>query len=111
MIALLQPDFLESIRAGYSVLVSNGILSKKRMKTYFHSLPMRSCAGIVSVSCELKEYNNASFKAGSGALHSGENGFRMRPVKSKDVEMTLNEILPLVSSTKKICLFGEETFS
>lgn len=86
---------MDPIRAGYASLVAEGILSKKRMKTYFHSLPMKSCTGIVSVSHDLKEYNNASFKPSGGMIHMGD--FSMKSVDSKDMKLVFSEMLPVVS--------------
>lgn len=95
IVSLLRPELMDPIRAGYASLVAEGILSKKRMKTYFHSLPMKSCTGIVSVSHDLKEYNNASFKPSGGMIHMGD--FSMKSVDSKDMKLVLSEMLPVVS--------------
>ena len=98
VIALLKPELLEPIRAGYTELVAEGILGKKRMKAYFHSLPMKSCTGIVSVSCDLKDYSPATLKAGSAGIAGIPQGIEMKPINSKDMKMALEEVLPLVSS-------------
>jgi len=111
VIAILKPENLAAIRKGYADLVQDTILSKKRMKFYFHSLPMKSCTGITSVSLDLKDYDPSHLKTSgskknlSGSSDGGDNSAELpsdslKPVNSRDMEMVLNEMLPLVS----VCL-------
>lgn len=71
---------------------------------------MKSCTGIVSVSCDLKEYNPASLKSGGSGSAGGSQRldnpsyFNMKPINSQDIVMALNEVLPLVSETSRILL-------
>lgn len=110
VVAVLRPENLAAIRKGYADLVQEGILSKKRMKTYFHSLPMKSCTGITSVSLNLKDYAPCSLKSshGGGSTSSKKSGAdnggpdhlltaSLKPVNSRDIEMVLSEMMPLIT--------------
>ena len=109
MIALLKPDMLPAVRDSYSELVAEGILSKKRMKAYFASLPGRTSVKLASdanfdslalpgrtssafAMHDLSEYVPASLRHPSAMDTSGI----MKPVNVKDIEAALAEMLPLV---------------
>ena len=90
VIALLKPDALPSIRESYSNMVAEGILSKKRMKAYFTSLPGKSTTDLTKVTFDLWEYDPVALRASSDPES-------MPLVQAKDIEASLSEILPVVS--------------
>lgn len=107
MLALLKPDILPAVRDAYSELVAEGIMSKKRMKFYFASLPGRTSVKIASdvnfdlpgrtsasVTHDLSEYAPVSLRHPSASDTS-----MMKPVNVEDIEASLSEMLPLVSTT------------
>ena len=108
VLALLKPDILPAVRDAYSELVAEGIMSKKRMKIYFASLPGRTSVKIAhdgnfdakfpgrssaSVTHDLSEYAPASLKHPNAA--SGDA--MMKPVNVEDIEAALAEMLPLIA--------------
>lgn len=108
VLALLQPEILPAVRDAYSELVAEEIMSKRRMKSYFASLPGRTSVKIAddnrhnvmdipgrtsaSATHDLGEYPPVSLKHPNAADASG----MMRPVKVEDIEAALSEMLPLV---------------
>jgi hypothetical protein len=89
VLALLKPEALPSIREVYSNLVGEGILSKKRMKAYFHLLPGHVYATTDSSNLDLKDYvvSSMKYKDASGELS---------PVNAEDIGLALTEMLPVV---------------
>lgn len=100
---------LPAVRDSYSELVAEGILSKKRMKSYFASLPGRTSVKLASdanfdslaipgrttsvfAMHDLSEYAPASLRHPSAPDTSGI----MKPVNVEDIEAALAEMLPLV---------------
>lgn len=106
-LSLLKPEILPAVRDAYSELVAEGIMSKKRMKAYFASLPGRTSVKIAheanfdfpgrtsaSVTHDLSEYPPVSLRhPNSTADASG----MMKPVNVEDVEAALSEMLPLIA--------------
>ena len=82
----------------------DGILSKKRMKIYFLSLPGYNNDPSVAASPDLRDYQAASLKASSnkkeGVLldhhHHGQT-----TVNAEDIGCGLSELLPVVSVLAK----------
>ena len=56
ILALLKPSMLPSVRDGYANLVSEGILSKKRLKSYFMALPGKSSVNMDMYTVDLSVY-------------------------------------------------------
>ena len=103
------------MRDAYSELVAEGIMSKKRMKFYFASLPGRTSVKIAhsdgmnfdskfpgraggggaSATHDLGEYAPASLRHPPNT--AGDAGGMMKPVNVEDIEAALAELLPLVS--------------
>jgi len=94
VLALLKPSILPAIRDAYSELVSEGILSKKRMKVYFASLPGRNSASWSNVTSDLKEYSAVTLRS-SGISEAGTAN--MKPVNSQDIQKALSEMLPVIA--------------
>lgn len=105
VLALLKPDILPAVRDAYSELVAEGIMSKKRMKAYFASLPGKTSVQLAhdtkfdtiarnsaSVTHDLSEYHPASLR-----YTPPESTGMMKPVNVEDIEAALSEMLPLVS--------------
>ena len=105
-LALLKPDILPAVRDAYSELVAEGIMSKKRMKAYFASLPGRTSVKIASetnfdlpgrtsasVTHDLSEYTPVSLR---NPITTDASGM-MKPVNVEDVEAALSEMLPLIA--------------
>lgn len=105
VLALLKPDILPAVRDAYSELVAEGIMSKKRMKAYFASLPGKTSVQLAhdtkfdtiarhsaSVTHELSEYAPASLR-----YTPPESMGMMKPVNVEDIEAALSEMLPVVS--------------
>jgi len=90
VLALLKPSILPAIRDAYSELVAEGILSKKRMKVYFASLPQRSSVSGSHVTKDLREYNAVT-------LRSKEDTGAKDLVNSQDIQKALTEILPVIA--------------
>jgi len=91
VLALLKPSILASVRASYSDFVCEGVLSKKRMKAYFASLPGKSTVTMSSVTIDLKDYSPA--RMGTGGVQNME----MKVVQAKDVQAALLELLPVIA--------------
>ncbi|KAL7491178.1 hypothetical protein ACHAWT_000608 [Skeletonema menzelii] len=105
-LALLKPEILPAVRDAYSELVAEGIMSKKRMKAYFASLPGRTSVKIAhetnfdfpgrtsaSVTHDLNDYAPVSLRNPNTTDASG----MMKPVNVEDVEAALGEMLPLIA--------------
>jgi len=90
VLALLKPSILPAIRDAYSELVAEGILSKKRMKVYFASLPQRSSVSGSNVTKDLKEYSAVT-------LRGYKEDSSSMPVNSQDIQKALSEILPVIA--------------
>eukprot|EP00571_Detonula_confervacea_P010466 CAMPEP_0172305044 /NCGR_PEP_ID=MMETSP1058-20130122/6363_1 /TAXON_ID=83371 /ORGANISM="Detonula confervacea, Strain CCMP 353" /LENGTH=1564 /DNA_ID=CAMNT_0013016491 /DNA_START=221 /DNA_END=4915 /DNA_ORIENTATION=+ len=111
VLALLKPDILPAVRDAYSELVAEGIMSKKRMKFYFASLPGRTSVKLAhdvnfdglahfpgrtssaSMTHDLSEYAPVSLRHPNAADTSGI----MKPVNVEDIEAALSEMLPLIA--------------
>ena len=109
VLALLKPDILPAVRDAYSELVAEGIMSKKRMKFYFASLPGRTSVKIAhdknfdslplpnrsgaSVTHDLSDYPPVDLRRPNVTDSSGI----MKPVNVEDIETALNEMLPLIA--------------
>ena len=91
VLALLKPSILPAIRDAYSELVAEGILSKKRMKVYFASLPQRSSVSGSNVTKDVKEYSAVT-------LRGNKEDTSSMPVNSQDIQKALSEILPVIAS-------------
>lgn len=107
VLALLQPGILPAVRDAYSELVAEEIMSKRRMKSYFASLPGRTSVKIAddnrhnvmdipgrtsaSATHDLGDYTPVSLR------HPNAVDAMMKPVKVEDIEAALSEMLPLVS--------------
>lgn len=100
----MKPEILPAVRDAYSELVAEGIMSKKRMKSYFASLPGKTSLTIAqndafpgrssaSVTHDLSDYAPASLRNPNATDTSG----MMKPVNVEDIEAALSEMLPLVS--------------
>ena len=94
VLALLKPSILPSVREKYAGLVAEGILSKKRLKTYFMLLPGKSSVVIEKYTIDLNDYPSATLRS---APTVGPNQ-QLKPVQAKDVEIALSELLPVVST-------------
>ncbi len=94
VLALLKPSKLPTIRQAYSQLVCDGVLTKKRMKSYFASLPGKSSVNRTYFTSDLKEYATVGLRSSTpiepGTAH-------MKPVEAKDIDTALSELLPVVS--------------
>ena len=97
VVALLKPSVLPSIRESYSELICEGILSKKRLKAYFVSLPGKSSVNIEMYTIDLSMYPPVNLRS---PLVTEANNQQMKPVQAKDVETALSELLPVVSLGK-----------
>jgi hypothetical protein len=84
---------LPSVRDAYANLVSEGILSKKRLKSYFMSLPGKSSVNMDMYTVDLSAYPPVALR--SSPTHDPNSSF-MKPVQAKDVETALSELLPVV---------------
>ena len=93
ILALLKPSMLPSVRDAYANLVSEGILSKKRLKSYFMSLPGKSSVNMDMYTVDLSAYPPVALR--SSPTHDPNSSF-MKPVQAKDVETALSELLPVV---------------
>jgi hypothetical protein len=99
VLALLKPDILPAVRDAYSELVAEGIMSKKRMKAYFASLPGKTSVQLAhdtrldTITHDLSEYHPASLR-----YTPPESTGMMKPVNVEDIEAALSEMLPVVSS-------------
>jgi hypothetical protein len=106
VLALLKPDILPAVRDAYSELVAEGIMSKKRMKAYFASLPGKTSVKLAhdtnfdtiartsaTVTHDLSEYHPSSLR-----YAAPEPSGMMKPVNVEDIEAALSEMLPLVCS-------------
>ena len=100
VLALLKPSKLLTIRQAYSQLVCDGVLAKKRLKSYFASLPgnkgKTSVKGTYFTS-DLKEYATVALRS-STPVEPGTA--TMKPVEGKDIDTALSELLPVVSLAK-----------
>ncbi len=94
VLALLKPSKLPMIRQAYSQLVSETILTKKRMKSYFASLPGKSSTNSTSFTNELKEYATVALRSSTPIEPGTAN---MEAVEAKDIDIALSELLPVVS--------------
>jgi hypothetical protein len=107
VLALLKPEILPAVRDTYSELVAEGIMSKKRMKAYFASLPGRTSVKIAhdanfdfpgrtsaSVTHDLSEYPTVSLRNPNAIADASG---MMKPVNVEDVEAALTEMLPLIA--------------
>eukprot|EP00804_Cyclotella_cryptica_P020008 CCRYP_007898-RA/>CCRYP_007898-RA protein AED:0.02 eAED:0.02 QI:2076/1/1/1/1/1/4/76/830 len=105
VLALLKPDILPAVRDAYSELVAEGIMSKKRMKAYFASLPGKTSVKLAhdtnfdtiartsaTVTHDLGEYHPASLR-----YSPPEATGIMKPVNVEDIEAALSEMLPLIA--------------
>ena len=90
VLALLKPETLPSTREVYANLVADGILSKKRMKAYFHLLPGHAYATTDNSNLDLKDYPICSMK------HKDVSG-ELAPLNAEDIGLALTEMLPVVS--------------
>jgi len=97
VLALLKPETLPEIRKVYSDLVAEGILSKKRMKVYFHLLPGYTKQSFVVVgeqsSLDLKDYPPCSLKHGGGSVLASD----IVSVNAEDIGLALTEMLPVIA--------------
>jgi len=93
VLALLKPSILPSVREKYAGLVAEGILSKKRLKTYFMLLPGKSSVVIEKYTIDLNDYPSATLRS---APTVGPNQ-QLKPVQAKDVEIALSELLPVIA--------------
>ena len=93
MLALLKPTILPKVREIYTNCVAEGVLSKKRLKAYFQALPGKSSQSITNVTIDLKDYISVSTLSPAGSESAD-----MKPVHMGDVELSLKELLPVVSS-------------
>uniref|UniRef100_A0A6U5I1L8 Exocyst complex component Sec3 C-terminal domain-containing protein n=1 Tax=Corethron hystrix TaxID=216773 RepID=A0A6U5I1L8_9STRA len=91
-LASLKPESLPLVRQAYSKIVSEGILSKKRMKVYFKSLP----TAYYEEPVELREYPPASLGK-TGPEHARALAEMMVPVNAADIEAALTEMLPVIA--------------
>jgi hypothetical protein len=93
VLALLKPSILDSIREKYSEFVAEGIFSKKRMKTYFTSLPGKS-VNMDTYTVDLSMYPPVQLKS---SPYLDTNHPLMKPVQAQDIEMALSELLPVIA--------------
>jgi hypothetical protein len=93
VLALLKPSILDSIREKYSELVAEGIFSKKRMKTYFTSLPGKS-VNIEMYTLDLSMYPPVQLNS---SPYLDKNHPLMKPVEAQDIVMALSELLPVIA--------------
>ena len=99
VLALLKPSKLPMIRQSYSQLVSEGILTKKRMKGYFASLPGKSSVKVQNFfTNELKEYATVALPSNTPIEPGTAN---TKPVEAKDIDNALSELLPVANKKKK----------
>ncbi len=94
VLALLKPSKLPTIRQEYSQLVCDGVLTKKRLKSYFASLPGKSSVSRTSFTSDLKEYATVALRS-STPIEPGTA--TMKPVEAKDIDTALSGLLPVVS--------------
>ena len=92
----MKPSILPSVRDAYANLVSEGILSKKKLKNYFTSLPGKSSVNMEMYTIDLNVYPAVALRS----LPTTDTSHPiMRPAQAKDVEIALSELLPVVSIT------------
>mmetsp|Transcript_19589 Transcript_19589/g.22520 ORF Transcript_19589/g.22520 Transcript_19589/m.22520 type:complete len:1448 (+) Transcript_19589:302-4645(+) len=100
IVSKLQPETLVSIRDEYAQIVVDGILSKKRMKIYFLSLPGYNNDPSVAASPDLRDYQAASLKASSskkeGVLLDHHHHGQLT-VNAEDIGCGLSELLPVIA--------------
>ena len=92
VLALLKPSILPAIRDAYSELVAEGILSKKRMKVYFASLPQHSSVLGSNTTIDLQDYKPVTLR-GQPDLGSSS----LKTVNSQDIQKALSELLPVIA--------------
>ena len=84
---LLHQELLVPMRDAYAALVVEGILSKKRMKRYFSSLPFRQSGRAQPQTMDMKEYHSIAY---------GDSQ-NFPSVNAEDVKLALTEILPVIA--------------
>ncbi len=94
VLALLKPSILPALRDSYAELVSEGILSKKRLKNYFFTLPGKSSVNMEMYTVDLGVYPPVALRS---SPITDPNHQHMKPAQAKDVEIALAELLPVVS--------------
>jgi hypothetical protein len=94
VLALLKPTKLPMICQNYSQLVSEGILTKKRMKAYFASLPGKSSVNMISFTNDLKECATVALCSPTPIEPGTAN---IKPVEAKDIDIALSKLLRLVN--------------
>jgi len=92
VLALLKPSILPKVREVYTNCVAEGVLSKKRLKAYFQSLPGKSSQSTTNVTIDLKDYVSVSTFSSVGSESAD-----MKPVHMDDVELSLKELLPVIA--------------
>ena len=94
VLALLKPSIMPSVRDSYAEIVAEGILSKKRLKNYFITLPGKSSVNMEMHTVDLGIYPPVALRS---SPITDPNHQHMKPAQAKDVEIALSELLPVVS--------------
>jgi len=85
---------LTSVRESYADIVSEGILSKNRLKTYFDALPGKTSTQREMYTIDLSNYQPVALRS---SPITDPNNSQLKPAQAKGVEIALSEILPVVS--------------
>ncbi len=91
----MKPSVLSAVRNSYAEIIAEGILSKKRLKSYFFTLPGKSSVNMDMYTVDLGIYPPAALRAPPITDPNHQN---MKPAQAKDVEIALAELLPVVSA-------------
>jgi hypothetical protein len=99
VLALLKPTILTTVRESYAEIVSEGVLSKKRLKNYFDALPGKASSQWETYTIDLSNYQPVALRS---TPITDPNNSQMKPAQAKGVEIALSEILPVVSFHNKL---------
>ena len=95
VLALLKPSILSSVRESYAEIVSEGVLSKKLLKSYFDALPGAASSQRENFTVDLSNYQPVALR--SSPILDPSNHPQMKPAEAKGVGVALTELLPVVS--------------
>jgi hypothetical protein len=102
VLALLKPSILNSVRESYAEIVAEGVLSKKRLKSYFDALPGKTSAPREIYTIDLSNYQPVTLRS---SPNTDPINSPMKPTQAKGVDIALSEILPVVSFHNNIFFY------
>ena len=93
VLSYIKTEILSAIRDASAELVVEGILSKKRMKMYFSSLPCSSSTALPTAAMDLKDYTLITLVKLFNDDKDDESSSYL-PVNAQDIDSALREMLP-----------------